>query len=198
MDLRNLLFGGAALGVLAACWQHLKSFAWRIARLVIRPGEIPSEAAHQAFISYLVTHYRRYRNYDSMFGADYEHHRDGRYGLVPYELFGNRTVVFWNGWWPFIFANAREGKPRHGRQKEQSEGSSGSGGPAKVYSTLTFIRGTLNAEELLRKACAESNALSWAVTAADEQAKNRFVIHHIPARHEEEDDWDNESNGLPW
>ena len=38
MDLRNLLFGGAALGVLAACWQHLKSFAWRIAgREVVVP-----------------------------------------------------------------------------------------------------------------------------------------------------------------
>ena len=78
----------------------LQSFAWRFVGMVIRRVEIPSEAAHQALIAYLVAHYPRYRNYDSMYGADFEHHRDGRYGLVPYEQFGNRALVFWNGWWP--------------------------------------------------------------------------------------------------
>src|SRR5262249_11835628 len=102
VDLRNLVFGGAALGVLAARWEHLKPFSWRIAGMFIRRVEIPSEAAHQALIAYLVANYHRYRNYDNMYGADYEHHRDGRYGLVPYEQFGNRTVIFWNGWWPFV------------------------------------------------------------------------------------------------
>src|SRR5205823_10530913 len=122
VDLRNLVFGGAALGVLAACWEHVKRFAWRIAGLCIRRVEIPSEAAHQALIAYLVANYKRYRNYDSMYGADFEHMRDGRYGLVPYEQFGNRTVVFWNGWWPFLFGNAQEKKPRGGQQQQHDGG----------------------------------------------------------------------------
>jgi hypothetical protein len=195
MDIRNLMVGGAALGVLASCWEHFKQFSWRLVGLVIRRVEIPSEPAHQALIAYLVAHYPRYRNYDSMYGADFEHQRDGRYGLVPYELFGNRSVVFWNGWRPFLFSNAQEGKPRHG-QPQNAE--SGNAGPMKVFSTLTFLRGTLNVEELLRNACAESNSLSWEVGAAEEKAKNRFVIHHIPPRKEADDEWDNGSNGLPW
>jgi hypothetical protein len=195
MDFRNLMVGGAALGVLAACWEHVKSFGWRIVGLIVRRVEIPSEAAHQALIAYLVAHYPRYRNYDSMYGADFEHHRDGRYGLVPYEVFGNRTVVFWNGWWPFLFSNAQEKKPRAGAHSQEH---SGSGGPMKVYSTLTFLRGALDIETILRSACAESNNLTWEVNTVEEQAKNRFVIHHIPARKEQEDDWDTGANGLPW
>src|SRR5262249_27702248 len=151
------------------------------AGLLVRRVEVPSEAAHQALISYLVAHFPRYRNYDSMYGADYEHLRDGRYGLVPYEQFGNRSVVFWNGPWPFLFANAQEKKTKPG---QQSQGDS-SGGPIKVFSTLTFLRGTLDVEELLRRACGESNWLTWEVNTAEEQAKNRFVIHHIPARKEQ-------------
>ena len=40
-----------------------------------------------------------------MYGASWEYQRDGRYGLVPYELFGNRTLILWNGWFPFLFTN---------------------------------------------------------------------------------------------
>src|SRR5262249_13552444 len=152
---------------------------WRIAGLLVRRIEVPSEAAHQALIAYLVAHYKRYRNYDSLYGADFEHHRDGRYGLVPYEVFGNRSVVFWNGWWPFLFSNTQEKKARSGQAQPSGEGS---GGPTKVYSTVTFLRGTLDFEDLLRRACDESNRLTWEVNAADEEAKNRFVIHHVPAR----------------
>src|SRR3954470_5074763 len=112
MDLRNLALGGAALGILTACWDHVKSFAWRIVSLLVRRVEIPSEAAHQALIAYLVAKFPRWRNYDSMFGADFEHLRDGRYRLVPYEQFGTRAVVFWDGWRPFVFHNAQESKPR--------------------------------------------------------------------------------------
>lgn len=194
MDFRNVVFGGAALGMLAACWEHVKSLAWRITGLLIRRIEIPSEAAHQALISYLVAHYPRYRNYDSMYGADYEHHRNGRYGLVPYEQFGNRSVIFWNGWFPFLFNNAQESKPR-GQQQQSSDSSSG---PIKVFSTVTFLRGTLDFESLFKKACEFSNQLAWEVNSVEEKAKNRFVIHHIPARKEQEDDWDTGSNGLPW
>lgn len=195
MDVKNLVFGGAALGVLAACWEHVKSFAWRIVGLVIRRVEIPSESAHQALISYLVTHYKRYKNYDSMYGADYEHQRDGRYGLVPFEQFGNRSVIFWNGMWPFLFSNAQEKPQKHA--KPQSDDSS-SGGPVKIYSTITFLRGTLDIEELMKAACAETNHLAWESDSAEEKARNRFVIHHVPMRKEQDDDWDNGSNGLPW
>lgn len=193
MDFRNLALGGAALGVLVACWEHVKRLSWRLVGLLVRRVEIPSEAAHQALIAHLVSHYRRYRNYDSMYGADFEHYRDGRYGLVPYEQFGNRNVVFWNGWWPFLFTNVQESKPRSGQPNQE-----GSGGPMKIHSTITYVRGTLDIEALLRKACDESNSLTWEVNNAQEKIKNRFVIHHIPPRKDPEESWDTGANGLPW
>jgi DNA polymerase III delta prime subunit len=195
MNFWNYLAGGAAVGVLAACWSKIKDFLWRIISLLIAQIEIDSESAHDALIAYLVANYPRSRLYDRVYGATREHHRNGRYGLVPYELFGLRTVVFWNGWWPFVFSNAREKKAQTGR-KSRDEG--GSGEATKVYSTLTFLRGTFDVERVLRKACAESNQLSWAVEGAQEEVKNRFVIHYVPQRGDEDEDHEYGSNGLAW
>ncbi|NBO92413.1 MAG: AAA family ATPase [Planctomycetia bacterium] len=192
MDFKNLIMGGAFLGVLASCWEQIKAVGWRFVGLLIRRIEIPSEAAHQALIAYLVTHYKVYKNYDRLYGADFEHMRDGRYGLVSYEQFGNRSLMFWNGWFPFLFNNSQEKKTKSNQQENNS------GGPTKIFSTITFLRGTLDFEKLLRSACDESNRLTWEVNNAEEQAKNRFVIHHFPTREENHDDWDTGSNGLPW
>ncbi len=60
--------------------------------------EIPTESAHEAVVAFLIARYKRLRTYDRMYGAHWEFQRDGRYGLIPYEEFGNRTLVFWN-WW---------------------------------------------------------------------------------------------------
>ncbi|MFQ3650624.1 MAG: AAA family ATPase [Gemmataceae bacterium] len=195
MDFKNLLMGGALLGILAACWEQIKALGWRVVGLLIRRIEIPSEAAHQALIAYLVTHYKRWGNYDRLYGADFEYMRDGRYGLVSYEQFGNRTLIFWNGWFPFLFSNSQEKKSANNNQQQQYHPN---GGPTRIFSSVTFLRGTLDFEQLLREACEESNRLTWEVNSAQEQAKNRFTIHHVPAREKSDDDWDDSTNGLPW
>src|SRR5947209_1347305 len=110
MNPMNLLAGGAIVGVLAGCWNHIKGISWKLISLFIQQVEIPSEAAHHALVAYLIKNCKRSRFYDRMYGASYEHQRDGRYGLVPYELFGSRSIVFWNGWWPFVFTNQQENK----------------------------------------------------------------------------------------
>jgi hypothetical protein len=195
MNVWNYLAGGAAIGVLAACWNKIKDFLWRIVSLLISQVEIDSESAHDALIAYLVATYRRSRLYDRVYGATREHHRNGRYGLVPYELFGLRTVVFWNGWWPFVFSNAREKKAQTGRKtRDESSGNEAT----KIFSTVTFLRGTFDVEGVLRKACADSNQLSWTVEGAQEQVKNRFVIHYLPRRGDEDEDHEYGSNGLAW
>ena len=92
-DAWNLMAGGAALGVLASCWSKIKTFLWKLVNFFIQQIELPSEEAHDALVAYLVTHYKKSRLYDRMYGALYEYHRSGRYGLVPYEFFGSRSVV---------------------------------------------------------------------------------------------------------
>jgi hypothetical protein len=197
MDFRNFLAGGAILGLIAGCWSKIKEVSWRLLNLLVQQIEIHSEPAHDALIAYLVAHYPRSRLYDRVYGATREHYRDGRYGLVPYELFGLRSVLFWNGWCPFVFTNSVEKKAR-GSHAKSGERESSDGGGSKVYSTVTYVRGTLDVEKLLRQACDVSNRLSWSVEGAQEQAKNRFVIHYVPQRGEKDDDHEYGSNGLAW
>lgn len=193
MDLTKVLAGGAALGLVAGLWGKIKSITWRIASLLVQRVEVSSEAAHDALVAYLATRFKRSRSYDRMYGAAYEHQRDGRFGLVPYELLGHRSVLFWNGWRPFWFSNEKENKARADKPKNDS------GDALDVYSTVTFLRGTLDVERLLREACERRNQLTWAVNEAEECTKNRFVIHHVPPRDGKEHDNERSgSSGLAW
>ena len=141
--------------------------------------------------AHLIAKYRRSRNYDRMYGAQWEFQRDGRYGLIPYEVFGNRTLILWNGLFPFLFSNQQEKKTTGKNENSNSNAT-------KIYSTLTFVRGTLNVEKVLREACSARNEMSWANEQAEQEAKFRFVIHHVPKRQGKDDDSDHDSNGLAW
>jgi hypothetical protein len=193
-DAWKLLAGGAAFGVVAAFWCRIKDFVWRILSLFIQQIEITSEPAHAALVGHLLKHYRRSRYYDRMFGAWYEHQRDGRYGLVPCEVFGARTLLFWRGPLPFWYGNPAERKARAGRQATGGDEQAGT----KVYATLTFLRGTFKVEALFREACQATNEHSWSVENAEEEGKNRFVIHFVPRREEQGDERGKSANGLPW
>jgi hypothetical protein len=192
-DMWNLMAGGAALGLLASCWSKIKDVAWKLVSLFIQQVEIPSEEAHDALVGYLVTQHRRSRLYDRMYGALYEHQRDGRYGLVPYEFFGSRSMVLWNGWFPFLFCNELEARARHAKPNQDMVEAG-----TKVWSKITWIRGTLDVEALLRKACEQSNRLAWSVATAEEQTRNRFVIHHVPNRAAQNEERSRSAHGLAW
>ncbi len=194
----NLMAGGAVLagsfGVVASFWSRIKAFAERVFRLFIQRVEIPSETAHDALISYLVAKFKRSRSYDRLYAACYEHTRDGRYGLVPYEQFGLRGMIFWQGYCPFIFNNEVEKKSKTAK----GESGGGSNDATKVYSTITFVRGTVNVERLLREACDYMNSLTWSNNSVEEKVKTRFSIHFFPSRGDSDDDYSSHSHGLPW
>ena len=190
----GLLAGGAALGLVASMWGKLKGFAWRIAGLLVQRVEIPTEQGHEALVAFLVANFKRSRNYDKMYGASWEYQRDGRYGLIPYEVFGNRALILWNGWFPFLFTNQVENKAASGKGNTDPH----NGGGMKIHSTLIFIRGTLNVEQLLRDACMTRNNISWAVEDQQTATKNRFCIHHVPARTDNDGGWNGSSDGLAW
>lgn len=190
----GLLAGGAALGLVASMWTKIKGVAWRLAGTLVQRVEIPTEPGHEALVAHLVARFKRSRNYDKMYGASWEYQRDGRYGLVPYEVFGNRTLILWNGWFPFLFNNQVENKAASGKSAPTDYASSG----MKVFSTLVFVRGTLDVEQLLQDACAARNNVSWAVEDEQTATKNRFCIHHVPARPGADGDWTGSSDGLAW
>jgi ATPase family associated with various cellular activities (AAA) len=194
-DIWKLLAGGAAFGVIAGFWSRIKDVVWRMLSLFIQQVEITSEPAHAALVGHLLKYYRRSRYYDRMLGAWYEHQRDGRYALVPCEVFGARTLLFWRGLLPFWYGNPAEKKARSGHG-ETTGGDAVAG--TKVHATLTFLRGTFDVEALFRLACNATNEHSWSVESAEEKSKNRFAIHFIPRRETQSDDHGKSSNGLPW
>ena len=192
-NLWNLMAGGAALGIIAATWSKIKGLIWRVASLFVQQVEISSEFAHNALVAYLVANYRRSGIYDRMYGAWNEHQRDGRYGLVCYEIFGSRTLLLWQGWRPFWFSNAVEKKARSAANKE----GGGENSAIKVFSTLTYLRGALDVEAMLKAACRDCNAQAWSCDD-EEKKRNRFVIHFMPKRESDHEEWGHSSNGLPW
>ena len=107
----------------------------------------------------------------------HEYRRDGRYSLVPYETFGNRTMFFWQGWRPFLFRKEQEAKAATAKEGQPTG--------TKIYSTITHIRGMLSVETLPREACAFSDRFTWH-NAADETERNRFAIYYVPSRSKEE------------
>jgi len=198
-EISNFLVGGAALGLIAGFWTKIKAVLWRGANLFVQQVEVPSEAAHHAIVAYLIAHFQRSRQYDQMYGATYEHQRDGRYGLIPYEIYGSRNMVFWNGWWPFLYRNEVERKAKNNAGKNNDNNSNNDA--SKVFSTITFLRGTVDVEAILRNACDKVNKTAWTAATTEEEAKSRFVIHFIPGRGKDDSDdgWYNwDSNGLPW
>jgi hypothetical protein len=191
MNPLNFLAGGAILGVIAGLWDKIKAVAWKVISLFIQRIELPCSHAHSALIAYLVKHHGRSPLYDRMYGAAYAQFRDGRYGLVPYEMFGNRAIVFWEGWWPFVFCNAIENKGGNGNGQPQET--------TKVFSTITSIRWTIDVEAILVRACAGLNEQTWTANDTSEKARNRFAIHYVPEREDQDaEGYRHHDSGLAW
>ena len=190
----NFMAGGAALGLVAGLWGRIKEIAWKIASLFVERVEISTEFAHDAVIAYLITHYKRSPIYDRLYGAWHEYQRDGRYGLVSYEMFGTRTLVFWHRIFPFWFSNVLEKKPKPAAGNEGASESSAT----KVFSTITFFRGTIDIEAILKAACQHSNQQAWTVEHVEQQKTNRFMIHFVPKRESQNEERGNSSNGRAW
>ena len=193
-DITKILIGSTALGLLAGFWQPIKTFLAKIVSLLIQQVEVPTEQGHDALVAYLISKHKRSGVYDRVFGAWWDYRRDGRYALIPYETFGQRSMIFWNGWTPFIFHNQRERKPAGNEQNRNADAT-------KIYSVLTFIRGTLDLDSLLEGACALRNRQTWDTETSENATRNRFVIHYVPKRGgngEQEDGPWSTTEGLPW
>ena len=177
----GFLAAGGLVTLVVSMWSKIKGIAWRGIGLLIQRVEIPTESAHDAVVAFLINKYKRSRNYDRMYGATWEYQRDGRYGLIPYEVFGSRTLILWNGWFPFLFSNQQEKK--HATSKNTS--GEAPSGVAKVHSTITYFRGTLNVEQILRDACDVRNQLSWTVEGrrGREEEPLRDPLHPAARRH---------------
>jgi hypothetical protein len=188
MDYMNFLAGGAALGVVASCWGYIKGFAWKLVSTLIQRVEIPDNDLCRTLMGHLVTHYRRSRIYDRVYASAYEYIKTGEQtGEVPYEWFGQRALIFWKGWLPFIVNRSRASTIPFGH-----------GEPPLV---LTFLRGALDVDKVLAAACRERNDRSWKFQNLSECQEKRFFIRYVPNIKGQSDDEDRSSQhsaGIPW
>ncbi|MBL8797114.1 MAG: AAA family ATPase [Planctomycetia bacterium] len=185
MDYFNILAGGAAVGVIASCWGYIKGFFWKIASTLIQRVEVTDTGLARTLVSHLVTHYPHSRVYDRVYGAGWEYIKKGKHsGSVPYEQLGQRSLILWNGWAPFIVNRGTAQSPYHEKPL-----------------TLTFMHGTLDMDALVAVACQEQNERSWSFEKLEEREQKRFFVRYVPdiqGKTGEERAGRCSTNGIPW
>lgn len=145
----DLTFGGLALGsalfgVVVALWSRVKALAWRVANLLVAQIVVTGDA-EAAVSAYLWKHGRRSRFGERRFGGAVHYVRPvGRRLSAVFEQISTDAAVYWVGRVPVV-----------ARYDHRSIG----GNHAETLLTVTYLRGTLACEALLRAANAEFNAL---------------------------------------
>lgn len=193
IDYTKLFAGGAIFSGVVAFWDKIKSFAWRLISLLVQQVEIPNKDVRDAVIAYLIDNYKYSSTYDKVYGAIYESLRNGRYGLVPYELFGQRSLVFWNGMYPFLFNN-KQSTDNSGHEESRNRYEQ----PDTMATTITFLRGKLNIDELIFNACDARNKSMWRVAQDEKIGEKRFTVYYVPKKKASHDEYEPTSDGLPW
>ncbi len=117
----NFLMAGGAVGLLATMWGKIKNLFWRLLGTFIRRIEISSEDMGTRVVGYLIKNHKFMKTYDRVYGSSWELHKNEKYGLVTFEQFGERSLIFWNGWLPFLF-NAKRATSK--QENPTSNGSS--------------------------------------------------------------------------
>jgi len=180
----DLLKGGAFLAVIVGFWDKIKTFLWMLLSTFIQKAEIKSEDVNSEVVGHLVENYKKFKGYDKVFGSQYESFRNGKYGLVPFEKFGDSMMIFLSNKRyffkliriPFIYSRTSVAIGGGGESNKEG-GEEGKKSSANIIS----IRGTIDVSEIIKKAIILRNQISWNIDAQEEKA-NRFNIYYFPER----------------
>ncbi len=159
---------GTALGMIIRGWSSIKAAFNSFFRLFITQIHLEDTETSQAVLAHLVLHYKQSNMGEKTFGGKNESFRDGKFGHVPYEFFGGRSMIFWKGWVPTLFNVTIEKN-----DKAITWGTP----PKEVKSSMLFIRGTINIEKIIKSASDERNQLHWSNGLSEHR---RFFIKRIP------------------
>lgn len=191
MDLKNpatLMVGGAALGTVFSCftsvWSKVKGIAWKISRYAIRTATLEGDSTPDAVVGYLVSKYSHSKAYDPIYAVGNEYIKsERRSGLVAFERFGTGNMVFWSRcrkrWLRFIFfpliyqlktVSQGEEKDRNGNVINNS----------KKIASVTFIKGTVNMDEIVSEAITSRNIRNWSKDDVSAATQKRFFIKYVP------------------
>ena len=163
---------GTVFGVVLRGWSSIKGFINTAFRMVVTQVHLQDDATAQAVLAHMIRNYKRSTMCEKTFGGRHESFRDGKFGHVPFEFFGGHRVLFWIGRVPLWF-NVKE-------EKSEQAGSViywGGRPRANMKASLSFFRGTVNVEAIIREASDARNQLYWTNTLSEHE---RFFIKRIP------------------
>jgi hypothetical protein len=183
---------GTVFGIVVRSWQSIKNFCNSLMDVFIIRAHLDDETTAKAVLTYLVRHYARSGGGQRTFGGRHDAFRDGKYGHIPYELLGDRTLLFWRGWLPFWFVVREE-------KQDAKSGSSiiywGTKPKADVKACVVFFRFTLDVEDIVRLASRARNDRFW---SNEEQNHRRFFLKKIPDPYSSGDQRYSAGTSLEW
>lgn len=194
----DLLKGSAVFALIVSLWGQIKSFFLFLTSFVFERVEIKTEEAHTEVIGHLIKNYKRSKFYDKVYGAQHETYRTGQYGLVGYELFGDKMIIFFSQKkfffnlfrLPFIYSpTAVSLKPE--MVKNETEDIQ------KTYCFIFSIRNTINIAQIVKDSIDVRNQLSWDIDELEEKI-NRFNIYFFPERKKNLKDKSFANTGYAW
>jgi hypothetical protein len=160
MKFEGFAFLAAAITGVTAFWGQIQGMFARIRSYVIVSAHLNTNLSDYVMV-YLRAHGRRSPLGDRRFYSDTRYIRPlQRYGQVALEIAG-RSMTFWLGWRPiFLSASLQDG--------------------ASNGSTISFIRGMIDLDDLLARAVRHHNAVLCA--ALDQTVKRHKVVKHFGSR----------------
>lgn len=184
----DVLKGGAIFALIAGFWTNIKSGLSVFLSIFIQRDEIRSDQMHIELIGYLINNHKYFKNYHKVYNSQFESFRNGKYGIVPYEKYGENMMIFLSERKHFLGllrvpiiltrqTNAfAKGEKNQGDEKEK-------GKTKNVY--ITSIKGTFKLPEIISKVIEEKNIDSWNMKDISDK-KNRFNIFYFPKRGEKD------------
>lgn len=178
----DILKGSAIVAFVIGFWEKIKTFLWMLLSTFIQKSEIKTEDTHNEVIGFLIKNYKKTNSFDKVFGSQYESFRNGKYGLVPYEKYGDNLIIFFSKKKyfcklipiPFIFSKTSVSFLNGETNNNQNDAD-------KTYSYIISFRGTINVAEIVEEAIHHRNRISWNIDELEEKA-NRFNIYYFPER----------------
>lgn len=167
---------GTVFGVVVRGWSSIKSFLQSCYGLFVVQANLEDETTNTAVVAYLIKHYRRGITNERSYGGRHESFINGMFGYIPYEMLGNKTIMFWNKGIPFWLkiraASSGEGK------KEPNYITYGPPPKEPMKASLVYLRHTIDPEAIIREASRERNE-RYKDTGVQVQQK-RFFVKKIP------------------
>jgi AAA+ superfamily predicted ATPase len=183
----DLLKGSAIVAFVIGFWDKIKTLLWMLLSTFIQKAEIKTEDTHNEVVGYLVNNFKKRKSYDKVYGSQYESFRNGKYGLVPYEKYGENLMIFFSQKkflkfvrLPFVFSKTSV-------TFLNSESNNNQNDTDKTYSYIISIRGTVDVASIVEEAIRRRNKMSWNIDEQEEKA-NRFNIYYFPEREQSGND----------